>query len=68
MLELAKYVSHAEFRSHEGTDPWRLAQARSIRRISFEHNMIVVTKGDNTLPSNLPADAVPAESVRVPEF
>lgn len=65
MLELAKYVNHAEFRSQEGTAPQRLALARSIRRISFEHNLIVVTKGDNTLPSNLPADAVSPGSVHV---
>ena len=55
MLELAKYVSHAEFQSNEGTDPRRFVHARSIRRISFEHNMIILEKGDNTLPSNLPA-------------
>ena len=55
MLELAKYVNHAEFQSNEGTDPRRLAHARSIRRISFEHNLIILEKGDNTLPSNLPA-------------
>ena len=58
MLELAKYVNHAEFQSNQGIDPRRLAHARSIRRISFKHNMIILEKGNNTLPSNLPAGGV----------
>lgn len=65
MLELAKYLSHAEFRSSEGIDPRRLAHARNIRRISFEHNMIILNKGDNNLPSNCPADDVPTADVPV---
>ena len=44
MLELAKYVNHAEFRNLDGLDFRRLTFARNIRRISFEHNMITVWK------------------------
>lgn len=58
MLELAKYVNHAEFQSNKETDPRRLVYAQGIRRISFEHNMIILEKGNNTLPSNLPVGSV----------
>jgi hypothetical protein len=44
MLELAKYLNQAEFRSREQLDARRLTTARSIRRISFEHNLIIVWK------------------------
>jgi hypothetical protein len=52
MLELAKYVNHAEFQSLVGVDQRRLAFGRQITRIAFEHNLIIVWKGDNTLASN----------------
>ncbi len=65
MLELAKYLNHAEFRNDEGIDPRRLLHARSIRRISFEHNMIILNKGDNNLPSNCPPGGVPSPDAAV---
>jgi hypothetical protein len=51
-LDLAKYVNHAEFFRQDGLDKEKLAFARDIRRISFEHNIIVVEKGANRDPSN----------------
>lgn len=58
-LELAKYVNHAEFSRGETVDPALLAIGRQVRRISFEHNLIVVEKGDNTAASNIAADVSP---------
>lgn len=51
-LELAKYTNHAEFVTEFGIDPARVALARQITRIAFEHNLVIISKGDNTLPSN----------------
>ncbi len=51
-LELAKYINHAEFWSTDGVDQDRVAIAEQIQRIVFEHNLIVIWKGPNTLPSN----------------
>jgi hypothetical protein len=45
-LELAKHLNHAEFLCpSEPNAAWR------IRRISFEHNLIIVRKGANDGPS-----------------
>jgi len=52
LLELAKYVNHAEFQDFEGTDPRFLALGRRITRVSFEHNLIFIWKGANKQPSN----------------
>jgi hypothetical protein len=46
-LELAKYVNHAEFRPTAQPDPILLNFARQIRHIAFEHNLIILRKGDN---------------------
>jgi hypothetical protein len=47
-LELAKHLNYAEFaRPSEPNAAWR------IRRISFEHNLIIVRKGANDGPSTL---------------
>jgi hypothetical protein len=51
-LELSKYVNYAEFRPQQGLDERRLACARMIKRIAFEHNLIVVQKGKNEEGSN----------------
>jgi hypothetical protein len=59
-LALTPYLNHQEFMTLEGVDETRLALGRRIRRISFEHNLIIVEKGPNTDPSNsLPARAKP---------
>jgi Methyltransferase domain len=50
MLELAKYLNHAEFRSAENVDARRLALAQDIRRISFEHNTITLWKEAASVP------------------
>jgi hypothetical protein len=42
-----------EFVTLDGVDEARLALGRQIRRIAFEHNLIIVEKGPNVLPSNL---------------
>ncbi len=53
MLELSKYVNHTEFlNGTEDLDPRRLSAARHIRRIAFEHNLVVIWKAPNVLPSN----------------
>lgn len=46
-LDLAAYLNHAEFFDHDGLDAEKLALARQIRRIAFEHNLIIVWKGAN---------------------
>lgn len=46
-LELAKYVNHAEFVDDRGLDPAMLRFARHITRIAFEHNLVILFKGDN---------------------
>ena len=54
-LNLAKYINHAEFIDRTGADPYLIDLGRQIVRITFEHNMIVVEKGDNTEVSTLAA-------------
>ncbi|HQT79734.1 MAG TPA: hypothetical protein PLD10_22045 [Rhodopila sp.] len=51
-LELAKYVNYSEFRSADQVDQRRLECAKRITRIAFEHNLIVIHRGDNNMPSN----------------
>jgi hypothetical protein len=46
-LELAKYVNQAEFRPSAKTDPELLKFGRQVKRIAFEHNLIILLKGDN---------------------
>jgi hypothetical protein len=53
-LELAKYVNQAEFRSTFNVDPARQAFAKEITRITFEHNLIVLHKGNNDEKSAFP--------------
>ncbi len=52
-LELAKYLNHAEFISSDALDAGFMALGRQIVRISFEHNVITIHKGDNGLVSNV---------------
>jgi len=47
-LELAKYVNHAEFLDSAHTDPALLVFGKQVRRIAFEHNLILLEKGNNT--------------------
>jgi hypothetical protein len=47
-LELAKYVNHAEFVDSTYVDETMLGFAKQITRIGFEHNLIILLKGDNT--------------------
>jgi hypothetical protein len=53
-LELAKYVNHAEFRPSARIDPVLIGFAREIRHIAFEHNLIILLKGDNTEKTAFP--------------
>ena len=46
-LDLARYLNHAEFFDQHGLDAEKLALGRRIRRIAFEHNLIIVWKGAN---------------------
>jgi len=52
-LDLAKYLNHAEFKTLDDVDGTKMKLGEQIRRIVFEHNIIVVEKGPNTEPSNL---------------
>nr|WP_294505819.1 class I SAM-dependent methyltransferase [uncultured Rhodopila sp.] len=51
-LELAKYLNHDEFLSRDGLNERRLAFGRKIKRIAFEHNLIIIWKGENKDGSN----------------
>ena len=51
-LELSKYLNHNEFFSLDNLDERRLAFAKTIKSIAFEHNLIIVHKGSNDEPSN----------------
>jgi hypothetical protein len=44
---LANYLNAAEFIDATGVDASLVSFARSIRQIAFEHNLIIVRKGDN---------------------
>jgi hypothetical protein len=60
-LELAKYLNHAEFVERGDLDARMLALAQDITRIAFEHNLIIVWKGENRYPSAFVGrDAAPA--------
>jgi demethylmacrocin O-methyltransferase len=51
-LELSKYLNHSEFFSRDGLDDRRLTFAKKIKRIAFEHNLIIIQKGTNDEVSN----------------
>jgi hypothetical protein len=46
-LNLTKYLNHSEFKNLNGVDEKALELVKSIKQIIFEHNLIVVIKGDN---------------------
>ena len=56
-LELSKYLNHNEFFSQEDLDERRLAYAKTIKRIAFEHNLIIIQKGPNDEGSNYQSQA-----------
>jgi hypothetical protein len=56
-LELSKYINHNEFFSQEGLDERRLTYAKTIKRIAFEHNVIIIQKGPNDEGSNYQSQA-----------
>jgi len=47
-LELAKYINHAEFVDDQNVDETMLELARQITRVTFEHNLIILSKGNTT--------------------
>lgn len=51
-LDLAKYLNYQEFQTLHGVEDLKMNLCSKIRRIIFEHNLIVVEKGSNTDPSN----------------
>ncbi len=51
-LELSKYLNHNEFFSTQDLDVKRLSFAKRIKSITFEHNLIIVKKGENDEDSN----------------
>jgi hypothetical protein len=48
-LRLAKYLNHQEFMASSEVDGDMLALAKSIKQIIFEHNLIIMAKGDNLI-------------------
>jgi len=52
LLELAKYLNYQELADEHGINAEHVHLAKTIRRISFEHNLIVIEKGRNDEPSN----------------
>ena len=58
-LALVKYLSHNEFVLTRAVDPDLLAIAKQIRRIAFEHNLIIIEKGANDQPSNIKEGSAP---------
>lgn len=52
-LGLAKYLNHAEFLEGVAADSPYVPLMKRVRRITFEHNLIVVEKGRNEDPSIL---------------
>lgn len=52
-LELSKYLNHQEFFGGRALNDKCVELSVRIKRISFEHNMIVVEKGQNNDPSNM---------------
>lgn len=46
-LEMAKYLNQDEFLDRAGVNEAFATRARSIRQITFEHNLIIVRKGVN---------------------
>jgi hypothetical protein len=51
-LELAKYLNHSEFDTLSGVDLEKLELGKQIKRVTFEHNLIIVEKGQNISQSN----------------
>jgi hypothetical protein len=51
-LELSKYLNQTEFFSRENLDDRRLSYGKRIKRITFEHNLIIIQKGLNDTKSN----------------
>jgi hypothetical protein len=52
-LNLTKYINHSELSETDNLDRKTLELARSIKQVTFEHNLIIVSKGPNLLPSNI---------------
>jgi len=52
-LNLTRYINHSEFADLSGVDMRIMVLAKSIKRVIFEHNLIIIVKGDNTQPSNI---------------
>jgi len=48
-LRLAKHINHREFTNLHGTDAGMLELAKSVKQIIFEHNLIIVVKGDSSV-------------------
>ncbi|MGH7052334.1 MAG: hypothetical protein ACREE4_04425 [Stellaceae bacterium] len=51
-LDIAKYLNYQEFIDYRSTNEEYVQMVQNIRRISFEHNLIVIEKGQNDAPSN----------------
>ena len=51
-LEMAKYLNYKEFVDERNVNVEYVHLAKTIKRISFEHNLIAIEKGRNDDPSN----------------
>jgi 8-demethyl-8-alpha-L-rhamnosyltetracenomycin-C 2'-O-methyltransferase len=54
--DLLKYINYAEFVPDQRYDPKKVELAKQIKSIRFEHNLIIVTKGDNRMVSRHASD------------
>ena len=48
-LRLAKYINHREFMGSSQVEEDMLELARSIKQITFEHNLIIILKGGSSI-------------------
>lgn len=53
-LELSKYLNYSEFELTSGINEKLLYRARSVKRICFEHNLIIIEKVGGRTPSTAP--------------
>jgi demethylmacrocin O-methyltransferase len=54
--DFLKYINHAEFVPAQHYDPMKIELAKQIKSIRFEHNLIIITKGNNQTTSLHAAD------------
>ena len=59
--DLLKYVNHSEFVPGQRYDPIKMKLGKHIKSITFEHNLIIIAKGNNQAASTFAADLARGE-------